>query len=297
MLPLSARPITDLRRFLHAPRDSARFALRQRSVVSGRILKDRRRCHEAHAVFPIVTQAVNRYSLSTDPRRGGPQSLRMETCFQLAHKLLIENSVDELKDPLNAEIRDKLLFAIHTGDMIGIAQKNSDWRQHFFNPAVKLLRELPLLPVIGENEYTELTGGVDQSRLANFRGHLDYPGEPPLDWICATDPGCLSTYSPVSYYFDIGRSRFVIGDTRKDAAPSGYDTFIRARIDEIKDSPAFDWRFVFFHWPGYSHSDENEFTPWHAAPPSLSADAEVRDALFSAGSSLAINEKRVSSAA
>ena len=79
----------------------------------------------------------------------------------------------------------------------------------------------------------------------------------------------------------------MIGDTRTDGL-GDYPTEILSRIDSVKDNPNFDWRFVFYHIPGYSHSAENPYTPiFPPLTPAGTPDGRVRQALFDAGHSLA----------
>jgi len=208
--------------------------------------------------------------------------------YNKAHELLIEKILADLSAPEFAEVAQKMLFAIHLGDFAW-SGFTGYWRDHLFNPAAKLQRAIPVLPVVGDRDFGFRDPFGPDPRLETLRGFLDYPAEPRF----ACDPA-IDQFQEVNYSFDLGRARFVFGDTLEGAASTGlYGGFILGKVNDIADDENFDWRFVFFHIPGYSHSLMNPFTPH--TPPSFptTPDGLVREALYSTGLSLAAPSRHV----
>jgi hypothetical protein len=143
--------------------------------------------------------------------------------------------MEDLQKPENAEFREKLLFTVHLGNFVESGAEFAHWKNHLFNPAIRLMREVPYLPVAGSRDY------VLNPTLLNFRRYLDFPGE------------VQGQYNQVNYRIDFGRTRLMIGDTGADGNSSlEYDDRILQWADEIKADDYYDWRFAFYHFPGYT---------------------------------------------
>ncbi|MGQ9589667.1 MAG: right-handed parallel beta-helix repeat-containing protein, partial [Planctomycetota bacterium] len=140
---------------------------------------------------------------------------------------------------------ESLGFLVHVGDFVHDGWDVTDWNPHFFWPAAKVLRRLPLVTVAGNHEYN----GDDD--ISNFRAFFDRPGEP-------------GDYHEWDYSFALGEAEFFVIDTRQctgdspgpTTSPGGSVPWLRDALEAATSK----WRLVFFHHPGYVHASGYGFT-------------------------------------
>jgi len=200
------------------------------------------------------------------------EAASVDAVYNEAHEMLVNQMLQDLASQQGdfPEIAGKLRFAVHLGDIGYDGGRHAGWNEQLFWPAAGLMRELPYLPVPGDMDY-----GAEKPEGQNaLRAFLDWPNEPPGN-------------QAFSYSFDLGRARFVIGDAGDSRHDSSYGDFIRTAIDDIKDNlEDFDWRFVFYHTPGYAESLAKPFFP-RDPPDSYTEGWQIRQTLFSNEDSLA----------
>ncbi len=101
--------------------------------------------------FPIPEASPSSFSFLVYGDTEGPFDLIEDAGFyNPIHAALIDTIVSDLRSEQNNEVRNKLLFGIHTGDFVVKASQASQWSEHYFYPAARLLRSLPIFPVAGE---------------------------------------------------------------------------------------------------------------------------------------------------
>ena len=149
-------------------------------------------------------------------------------------------------------------FLVHTGN-ISSTGLSGDETVQFFEPYQRLLKNMPLVVAIGEDEY-----GPD-AKTADGKGFLagHYKANHTMPWSAGT---------PNYYYFDTANARIIVIDTN-----NLYGALQAPKID--KQSPQYEWlkstlakagadkwKIVIMHHPVYSSGKTDDLLSAFLAP-------------------------------
>ncbi len=110
-------------------------------------------------------------------------------------------------------------FVIHNGDFVDRGKVKKQWQKLFFEPARKLIREIPLFPVIGNHE----------DHAQNYFDYFSVPN------------------NELWYSFNYGNAHFIVLDTESDSLKKGAAEY-RWLIEDLRRKQA-TWTFVATHHP------------------------------------------------
>ncbi|MDP9426609.1 MAG: metallophosphoesterase family protein, partial [Actinomycetota bacterium] len=124
---------------------------------------------------------------------------------------------------------------LHTGDVVYPSGEDRHYDRRFFAPYRRLLKEVPIFPVLGNHD---LEGGKGAAYLANF--HLP-----------RNDPRGTGRY----YSFDWGGAHFVALDSElyhedDDGSPEEQKAWLERDLGETHQP----WKIAYLHRPLYSSS-------------------------------------------
>ncbi len=124
---------------------------------------------------------------------------------------------------------------LHTGDVVYPSGEDRHYDRRFFAPYRRLLKEVPIFPVLGNHD---LEGGKGAAYLANF--HLP-----------RNDPRGTGRY----YSFDWGGAHFVALDSElyhedDDGSPEEQKAWLERDLGETRQP----WKIAYLHRPLYSSS-------------------------------------------
>ncbi len=124
---------------------------------------------------------------------------------------------------------------LHTGDVVYPSGEDRHYDRRFFAPYRRLLKEVPIFPVLGNHD---LEGGKGAAYLANFH--------PPRN-----DPRGTGRY----YSFDWGGAHFVALDSElyhedDDGSPEEQKAWLERDLGETHQP----WKIAYLHRPLYSSS-------------------------------------------
>ncbi|MHA1734659.1 MAG: metallophosphoesterase [Promethearchaeota archaeon] len=137
-------------------------------------------------------------------------------------------------------------FVIHTGDMVQTGGSNAEWAR-FFTTGEVLYREIPTMPTPGNHEYYTgfVLGQHSLGSAANYLEAYDLPG--------------AENY----YAYNVSNAHFVSLDvssgsgSKSDEVQTAQVAWLDDHLAHL-DKAAFDWLFVFFHYPIVSTSETHE---------------------------------------
>lgn len=118
-------------------------------------------------------------------------------------------------------------FAIHSGDLVRLGYRKSEWVEEFFAPSYHFMKQIPIFSTLGNHEHD-----------ATF--YYQYMKNP----------------DPEHYYsFRYGNAEFFMIDTDQYQAPS---TPLYRWLEKALATSQATWKFVVQHHPPYS-SEENDY--------------------------------------
>ncbi len=156
---------------------------------------------------------------------------------------------------VNAIIRNHPDIVLHTGDLVGVGEKQESWWPEFFEPARSLMHHTPVFPILGNHEYF-------YSGRSWFSSLFALPNNE--QW----------------FAFTYGNVRFIGLDTNVSFYPGS----VQYRwLESELTSEAYQqstWQIVYFHHPAFTASvyRDDPDVKQHLVP--LFEDGEV-DLVFS----------------
>lgn len=118
-------------------------------------------------------------------------------------------------------------FAIHSGDLVGLGYRKSEWVEEFFAPSYHFMKQIPIFSTLGNHEHD----------AAFYYQYMKNP-------------------DPEHYYnFRYGNAEFFMIDTDQYQAPG---TPLYRWLEKALATSQATWKFVVQHHPPYS-SEENDY--------------------------------------
>lgn len=128
---------------------------------------------------------------------------------------------------VDAVHREGADFAVHTGDLVADGRDEGDW-QDFFDIEAPLLRDVPLVPVIGNHEYVHpLSSG-----MPNYQRYVHFEPTGPTPEVDAT--------------FRFANARFVLTSSYDDWTGPSRD-WLALELDRARREAPEGWLFVVMH--------------------------------------------------
>lgn len=118
-------------------------------------------------------------------------------------------------------------FAIHSGDLVGLGYRKSEWVAEFFEPSYHFMKQIPIFSTLGNHEHD----------AAFYYQYMKNP-----------DPEHF-------YSFKYGNAEFFMIDTDQYQAPG---TPLYRWLERALATSKATWKFVVQHHPPYS-SEENDY--------------------------------------
>ena len=138
-----------------------------------------------------------------------------------------QNNPEVWKKITTHALEERPNFAIHSGDLVGLGYRKSEWVNEFFAPSHPFMKQIPIFSILGNHEHD-----------AAF--YYEYMKNP----------------DPEHYYsFAYGNAEFFMIDTDQYQAPGSP---LYSWLEKALATSQATWKFVVQHHPPYS-SEENDY--------------------------------------